>query len=70
VAHSYSGGRDQEDRDSKATSGKNLARPHLNKNAGHDGVDLSSSYMGGVSRRITVQASLGQKNTRTYLKNN
>jgi hypothetical protein len=48
---SYLGGGDGEDRSSKPTPGKRLARPHLNKKTRDLAYIYSLSYKGAVGRK-------------------
>jgi hypothetical protein len=40
----------------KASLGKKLARTHLKQWAEHGGTHMHLSYLGGINKRITVQA--------------
>jgi hypothetical protein len=51
----------------KASPGKKLVRPYLNKETRHDA--CNPSYMESVGRRIRLRLVLG-KNLRLYPKNN
>jgi hypothetical protein len=54
----------------EASPSKGLARPHLNKQAGHSGAQCNPNFMGGIGKEdFGLRLALG-KNERPYLKNN
>jgi hypothetical protein len=54
----------------KASPGKKLARPHLDKQAECGGARLSPQLHGKRKQEDVVSGQLRQKNSRPYLKNN